>query len=81
MKLYNSVEQAIAINSINSLLASIEDTKVFNGGDPAFYAVKKGNVLSDFIKRTGPSVSCIVSRIFKNEDGTWAVNYIYISCS
>ena len=65
MKEYSFVEQAIATFKINSLIASIDDTKMFNG-DPAFYAAKKGNVFADFIKITGFSVNGIISRIFKN---------------
>ena len=75
---YMSIENVIATYTLNALIGNIEDTKLFNG-DPAFYAEKKGNIFADFIKRTGPSVSGYDTRIFKNEDGTWAVPPTYTS--
>ena len=78
---------AIADFTLNSIIANVEQTKLFNG-DPAFYKVKPAaswkdtNHFADFMKRipmafvTGTDI-----RIFNNPDGTPAVKTHYSSAT
>ena len=90
----STIANAIATYTLNSIVANVEQTKLFNG-DPALYKTKvfekdgvtkkewaQVNMFSDFMKRIPAAfASGKAFRIFNEEDGTPAVRSHYSSAT
>ena len=90
----STIANAIATYTLNSIVANVEQTKLFNG-DPALYKTKvfekdgvtkkewaQVNMFSDFMKRIPAAFASGKSfRIFNEEDGTPAVRSHYSSAT
>tara|TARA_R110000764_G_scaffold54898_1_gene119732 strand:- start:4590 stop:21956 length:17367 start_codon:yes stop_codon:yes gene_type:complete len=75
------IVNAVANYTVNSIIANVENTKMFTG-DPALYKKGKGDGFEDFRKRIPMATSSgRDARVFKNPDGTWAVRRKYSSAT